>query len=62
MMKLNTAEAKKLIAVVLGDAPKATRKAALKNLLELAGEAALKAERDREDRDRRMWGTPTHGW
>ena len=61
-MKLNTPEAKKLIATVLGDAPKATKKAALKNLLELAGEAALKAERDREDRARRMWGTPLNGW
>jgi hypothetical protein len=61
-MKLNTPKAKELTAIVLGEATKAVKKAALNELLVIAGETAIREERERDDRARRMWGTPTHGW
>jgi|LauGreDrversion4_2_1035121.scaffolds.fasta_scaffold502493_3 hypothetical protein len=61
-MKLNTPRAKELTDIVLGDATKAAKKAALNELLVIAGETAIRKERERNERDRRMWGTPTHGW
>jgi hypothetical protein len=61
-MKLNTPKAKELTAIVLGEATKADKKAALNELLEIAGETAIREERERDDRARRMYGAPLNGW
>jgi len=54
--------AKELTDIVLGDATKAAKKAALSELLAIAGETAIRKERDRNERARQIWGAPTHGW
>lgn len=61
-MKLNTPKAKELTAIVLGEATQAAKKAALNELLAIAGETAIRKERDRNERARQIWGAPTHGW
>jgi hypothetical protein len=54
--------AKELTDIVLGDATKVAKKAALSELLAIAGETAIRKERDRNERARQIWGAPTHGW
>jgi hypothetical protein len=54
--------AKELTDIVLGDATRAAKKAALSELLAITGETAIRKERDRKERDRQIWGAPTHGW
>jgi len=61
-MKLNTPKAKELTAIVLGEATEAAKKAALNELLAIAGETAIKKERERNERARRMYGAPLNGW